>query len=144
MPCRPREFLGARIDLDETYEWGVESLARITAEQEAIAREVAGPGATTADAIAVLNADPANQLHGTGALREWMQRTADEVIAALDGKYFILDPRVRTIKNMITPSTTGGITTMFSSSMCSVWTLAGSMSALASLQTVSLISTQSF
>ena len=104
-----REFLGARIDLDETYEWGVESLARITAEQEAIAREVAGPGATIADAIAVLNADPANQLHGTGALREWMQRTADEAVAALDGKYFTLDPRVRTIEGMIAPSATGGI-----------------------------------
>ncbi len=87
----------------------MESLAAITAEQEALAREVAGPGATTADAIAVLNADPANQLHGTGALREWMQRTADEAIAALDGKYFTLDPRVRTIEGMIAPSATGGI-----------------------------------
>ena len=104
-----REFLGARIDLDETYEWGVESLARITAEQEVIAGEIAGSGATTADAIAVLNADPANQLHGTEALREWMQRTADEAIAALDGKYFTLDPRVRSIEGMIAPSATGGI-----------------------------------
>ena len=104
-----REFLGARIDLDETYEWGVEALARITAEQEAIAGEIAGSGATISDAIAVLNADPANQLHGTEALREWMQRTADEAIAALDGKYFTLDPRVRAIEGMIAPSATGGI-----------------------------------
>ena len=104
-----REFLGARIDLDETYEWGVEALARITAEQEAIAGEIAGSGATISEAIAVLNADPANQLHGTEALREWMQRTADEAIAALDGKYFTLDPRVRAIEGMIAPSATGGI-----------------------------------
>ncbi len=104
-----REFLGARIDLDETYEWGVEALARITAEQEAIAGEIAGSGATISEAIAVLNADPANQLHGTEALREWMQRTADEAIAAIDGKYFTLDPRVRSIEGMIAPSATGGI-----------------------------------
>ena len=104
-----REFLGARIDLDETYEWGVEALARITAEQEAIAGEIAGSGATISEAIAVLNADPANQLSGTEALREWMQRTADEAIAALDGKYFTLDPRVRSIEGMIAPSATGGI-----------------------------------
>ena len=104
-----REFLGAQIDLDETYEWGVDSLARITAEQEAIAGEIAGSGATISEAIAVLNADPANQLHGTEALREWMQRTADEAIAALDGKYFTLDPRVRAIEGMIAPSATGGI-----------------------------------
>ena len=104
-----REFLGARIDLDETYEWGIEALARITAEQEAIAGEIAGSGATISEAIAVLNADPANQLHGTEALREWMQRTADEAIAAIDGKYFTLDPRVRSIEGMIAPSATGGI-----------------------------------
>ena len=104
-----REFLGARIDLDETYEWGVESLARITAEQETLAREIAGPGSTIADAIAKLNSDPTNQLHGTDALREWMQRAADEAIAALDGKYFTLDPRVRTVEGMIAPSATGGI-----------------------------------
>ena len=32
-----RAFLGASIDLDETYEWGIEELARMTTEQEAIA-----------------------------------------------------------------------------------------------------------
>src|SRR5690606_28834541 len=29
-----RRFLGAAVDLDETYEWGLEELARVTAEQE--------------------------------------------------------------------------------------------------------------
>ena len=28
-----RKFLGAKVDLDETYEWGIEELARVTAEQ---------------------------------------------------------------------------------------------------------------
>ncbi|MCI0755724.1 DUF885 family protein, partial [Teichococcus vastitatis] len=32
-----RRFLGATIDLDETYEWGREELARMVAEQTAIA-----------------------------------------------------------------------------------------------------------
>jgi uncharacterized protein (DUF885 family) len=32
-----RVFLGATIDLDETYEWGVAELARVTAEQEELA-----------------------------------------------------------------------------------------------------------
>ncbi len=104
-----RYFLGSRIDLDETYEWGVAALAAITAEQEALAREIAGPQATISDAIKKLNADPANQIHGTDALKAWMQATADEAIAALDGKYFTLDPRVRTIEGMIAPSSTGGI-----------------------------------
>ena len=104
-----REFLGARIDLDETYEWGVEALREVAAEQDALAREIAGPGATAADAIAALNAEPANQIHGTDALRAWMQGVADEAIAALDGTYFDLDPRVRDVQAMIAPSNTGGI-----------------------------------
>lgn len=102
-----REFLGARIDLDETYEWGVESLARITAEQEALAKEICG--GTLAEAIEKLNADPATTIHGTEALKAWLQATADEAIDALDGKYFTLDPRVRTVEGMIAPSATGGI-----------------------------------
>ena len=104
-----RQFLGATIDLDETYAWGVEALAQITAEQAALAREIAGSGATVADAIAKLNADPVHHINGTAALREWMQGIADEAIDTLDGRYFDLDPRVRDVQAMIAPSTTGGI-----------------------------------
>ncbi len=39
-----RTFLGAEVDLDETYAWGLEELARVVAEQEEIARRIAGPG----------------------------------------------------------------------------------------------------
>lgn len=102
-----REFLGARIDLDETYEWGVESLARITAEQEQLAKEICG--GTLAEAIEQLNSDPANVIHGVDALKAWLQTTADEAIEVLDGKYFTLDPRVRRVEGMIAPSATGGI-----------------------------------
>lgn len=104
-----REFLGAAIDLDETYEWGVEALEKITSEQGMTAHEIAGPGASIAEAIEKLNSDPANIIHGTSALREWMQATADEAVAALDGPYFTLDPRVRQVQAMIAPSATGGI-----------------------------------
>src|SRR5699024_8388118 len=32
-----RDFLGAEVDFDETYEWGLEELARIDAEQREVA-----------------------------------------------------------------------------------------------------------
>ncbi|HWD62834.1 MAG TPA: DUF885 family protein, partial [Humibacter sp.] len=51
-----RSFLGATVDLDETYEWGVEELRRMVAEQEAIAREIK-PGASVAEAIEFLDGD---------------------------------------------------------------------------------------
>ncbi|MDO8144361.1 DUF885 domain-containing protein [Isoptericola sp. 178] len=104
-----RAFLGATVDLDETYEWGLAELARIVAEQEAVAREIAGPDATVTDAVAVLDADPERQLHGTDALRTWMQTTADAAIEALAGTHFDIEGPVRTVECRIAPTQTGGI-----------------------------------
>ena len=104
-----RVFLGTTIDLDETYAWGVEELARVTAEQEALAQEIAGPGASVADAVAVLDADPARQIEGTDALRTWMQTKADEAVAELDGVHFDIPEPLRRIEAMIAPTQSGGI-----------------------------------
>jgi len=104
-----RAFLGAHVDLDETYAWGLEELERIVAEQEAVAREIAGPGASVADAIAVLDADPARLLHGTDALQTWMQRTADGAIAALADTHFDIPGPVRRLECLIAPTHSGGI-----------------------------------
>jgi uncharacterized protein (DUF885 family) len=104
-----RQFLGAAVDLDETYAWGLEELDRVVAEQTAVAREIAGPGATVEDAVAALDADPRYQLHGTDALRAWMQETADKAIEDLDGVHFDITGPVRTVECMIAPTQTGGI-----------------------------------
>ena len=104
-----RLFLGATIDLDETYEWGREELARIVAEQEAVAAELYGPGTTPEEAMARLDADPARQLHGTEALREWMQETADHAVATLKDVHFDIPGPVQRIECMIAPTQTGGI-----------------------------------
>ena len=42
--CGRATFLGATVDLEETYQWGLEELARVVAEQEAVAAQIAGPG----------------------------------------------------------------------------------------------------
>ena len=104
-----RYFVGSAVDLDETYAWGLDELARMTTEQEAIAAEIAGPGASVEEAMAKLDADPSRKLHGTDALREWMQTTADEAIAALHGTYFDIPEPIRRIEAMIAPTQTGGI-----------------------------------
>ena len=104
-----QEFVGAAVDLDETYEWGLEELARMAAEQDRIVAEIAGPGATIEDAIRKLETDPARVLVGKPALREWMQATAEEAIAALDGVHFDLAEPLKTIECMIAPTENGGI-----------------------------------
>ena len=102
------DFLGAVIDLDETYEWGIEELARMTAEQEAIANEIK-PGASVEEAIAFLDADPKNKLHGTKALQEWMQETSDRAVEELGKTHFDIPPEIRRLECMIAPTQEGGI-----------------------------------
>jgi len=104
-----RHFLGAVVDLDETYEWGLEELARVTAEQEAVAARLYGPGTSPAEAMARLDADPARMLHGTEALREWMQETSDRAVAELAGTHFDIPEPVRRLECRIAPTQTGGI-----------------------------------
>ncbi|MDQ0371812.1 uncharacterized protein (DUF885 family) [Cellulomonas humilata] len=104
-----RAFLGATVDLEETYQWGLEELARVVAEQEAVAAQIAGPGATVADAVAKLDEDPDRRLDGTAELQAWMQETSDAAIAALDGTHFAIPVPVLTLECRIAPTQNGGI-----------------------------------
>lgn len=103
-----RRFLGATIDLDETYEWGREELARMVAEQTAIAHEIL-PGASVEEAVAHLEADPARKLVGTEALQRWMQETSDRAVAELGASHFDIPEAIRTLECMIAPTQEGGI-----------------------------------
>ncbi len=103
-----RSFLGAAVDLEETYAWGQEELARITADMARTAGRIL-PGAGVREAIDHLDGDPRYQLHGTEALREWMQERADEVITDLADVHFDIPEPVRTIECHIAPTHTGGI-----------------------------------
>ncbi|YAL82563.1 DUF885 domain-containing protein [Dermacoccaceae bacterium W4C1] len=107
-PLYSRGFLGAVVDLEETYAWGQEELARITADMQATAQRIA-PGASVKEATAALDADPRYQLEGTDALQAWMQAKADEAIAELAGTHFDVPDPVRTIECKIAPTTSGGI-----------------------------------
>ncbi len=103
-----RTFLGATIDLDETYEWGKEELARMIAEQSAVAEEIL-PGATVAEAVAFLEQDDSRSLKGTDALREWMQTTSDRAIDELGRTHFDIPDEIRRLECMIAPTQEGGI-----------------------------------
>jgi uncharacterized protein (DUF885 family) len=103
-----RRFLGATIDLDETYEWGIQELASMTAEQESIARQIK-PGASVLEAIEFLDADPARKLHGTDALQRWMQETSDRAVTELGQTQFDIPEEIRRLECMIAPTQEGGI-----------------------------------
>ena len=101
-------FLGKRVDLDETYEWGREELARVVAEQNKVANEIKA-GATIEEAIEVLDNDPARKLHGTDELQKWMQKLSDAAIENLSGTHFDIAEPLRKLECMIAPTQHGGI-----------------------------------
>ena len=103
-----RAFLGAKIDLDATYQWGIEELDRVVAEQTEIANQIK-PGASIEEAVKFLDEDPARKLHGTDALQKWMQNKSDEAIASLSGSHFEIAEKMKTLECMIAPTQSGGI-----------------------------------
>jgi len=103
-----RYFVGAAVDLEETYRWGQDEVARITAQMQEVAEQIS-PGASVKEAIALLDADPKYALDGKEALKAWMQGKADEVITNLADVHFDIPGPVRTIECMIAPTETGGI-----------------------------------
>ncbi len=103
-----RRFLGATVDLDESYEWGIEELARMVSEQESIANEIL-PGASVEEAVAFLEQDPARKLHGTEALQRWMQETSDRAVEELGRTQFDIPQEIRALECMIAPTQEGGI-----------------------------------
>ncbi|HEX3004525.1 MAG TPA: DUF885 domain-containing protein, partial [Angustibacter sp.] len=105
---RSRYFLGATVDLDETYEWGRAELARIEDEMRAVADQIK-PGSTPDEAMQALDDDPGRQLHGTGALQAWMQQLSDAAIQAMAGTHFDIPDPVRRLECCIAPTHEGGI-----------------------------------
>jgi uncharacterized protein (DUF885 family) len=103
-----RAFLGAAVDLDETYAWGVRELDRLIAEQERVAAEIR-PGASVGEAKVILNSDPHRQLKGTDALKAWMQDLSDRAVADLAGVHFEIPDIMKTLECLIAPTDEGGI-----------------------------------
>ena len=102
-------FLGAKVDLDETYAWGFDELARLESEMRAVAAQIVGPGASIHDAVEALDADPARSIQGKEAFRDWMQALGDKAIAELHGTHFDIPEQVRRIEACLAPTSDGGI-----------------------------------
>ena len=105
-----RGFNGIELDLDETYQWGWEEVWRIQSEMAETADRIK-PGASAAEAIAILESDDTRAIEGEDAFREWMQRTQDETMQALLGAHFDIPEPVQEIEAMIAPP--GGALAMY-------------------------------
>jgi uncharacterized protein (DUF885 family) len=103
-----RNFLGASIDLDETYEWGWHELGRIQDQQHRIARGCFGSD----DILAACDAfddDPARRITGAENFRGWMQTLADQAVSDLAGTHFDIPEQIKTIECCLAPTHDGSI-----------------------------------
>lgn len=107
-PIASRYFLGAAVDLEETYEWGIAELARIEQEMQEVAQQIT-PGGSAEDAIKALEADPARKISGTGNLQAWMQELSDRTVAALADTHFDIPDPIKRLECRIAPTEDGGI-----------------------------------
>lgn len=103
-----RVYLGAAIDLDETYEWGLRRLEAIVAEQESIAHRLY-PESSVVEALTRLDEEPRYVVEGTDSLQAWMQELSDRVVDALADTHFEIADPLRNLECRIAPTQTGGI-----------------------------------
>ena len=105
-----RGFNGIELDLEETYQWGWEEVWRIQSEMAETAERIS-PGASAAEAIAILESDDSRAITGEDAFREWMQQTQDDTMQSLLGTHFDIAEPVQQIEAMIAPP--GGALAMY-------------------------------
>jgi len=101
-----REFLGDTIDLEETYNWGLEEVARLRAEMNETAARIV-PGGTLADALSALDSDPTRKIAGADNFRAWMQEKSDAAVEALADIHFDIPEPARRLECMIAPTHDG-------------------------------------
>ena len=97
-----RNFLGASIDLEETYAWGWQEFLSIEAELKQVAERIA-PGAGAAGAAAQLDEQPRYQVQGVDALQAWMQELSDRAVAELGRSHFDIPGPVQKLECRIAP-----------------------------------------
>jgi uncharacterized protein (DUF885 family) len=105
-----RAFLGAPIDLAETYQWGWDELRRIEDRMAAVAERIL-PGEPLPAVVHRLETDPERSIDGVDAFRDWLQALMDRTIAELDGTHFDIPEPVKRVEAMIAPP--GGAAAMY-------------------------------
>jgi len=98
-----RYFTGANLDLRATYEWGVEDLQRINDRMYAAAEKLGLKGKTLAEVADYCENAELHRIEGTDALLQKLKDFTQEAVAALNGKYFDIDPSIAFCDARIAP-----------------------------------------
>ncbi|GGM11420.1 DUF885 domain-containing protein [Nakamurella endophytica] len=97
-----REFLGATVNLEETYRWGWDEFLSLERELTEVAHRITS-GEGPVRAAEVLDADPSYRVEGTDGLAAWMQQLSDQAIDELGRSHFEIPEPIRTLECRIAP-----------------------------------------
>ena len=97
-----RDFLGATVDLEETYHWGWQEFLGLEAELKDVCARIR-PGATPREVSEQLDADAGYQVTGVDGLQRWMQQLSDVAVAELSRTHFDVPEPIRRIDCKISP-----------------------------------------
>jgi uncharacterized protein (DUF885 family) len=92
-----RDFLGAAIDLEETYNWGWKEFLGLEADLKEVCGRIR-PGATPREVSDQLDGDDRYQVTGPDGLQRWMQQLAE-----LGRTHFDVPEPIRTLECKIAP-----------------------------------------
>lgn len=105
---RSRDFLGAKIDLAEAYEWGWAEFFRVESQMKRVADRIK-PGASLAEAASALDADERHKVVGRREFERWLQERSDAAIEQLREVHFdIPDPLMKLECKIAPPGTIVG------------------------------------
>ncbi|TCO48119.1 DUF885 domain-containing protein [Actinocrispum wychmicini] len=119
-----RNYIGARLDLQEAYEWGWAEFFRVEKEMVAVAERIKR-GSTLAEAAAALDADPRYKVSGRREYERWMQRLSDAALAELRGVHFEIPAELMRLDCRIAPD--GGTTGAYYTGPSDDFSRAGTM-----------------
>jgi uncharacterized protein (DUF885 family) len=97
-----RDFLGAAIDLEETYHWGWKEFLGLEAELKEVCGRIR-QGATPREVADQLDNDDRYQVTGTDGLQRWMQQLSDDAVAELGRTHFDVPEPIRKLDCKIAP-----------------------------------------
>jgi uncharacterized protein (DUF885 family) len=97
-----RDFLGATVDLEETYHWGWKEFLGLEAELKEVCARIR-PGATPREVSDQLDNDARYQVSGTDGLQRWMQQLSDEAVDELSRSHFDVPEPIRRLDCKIAP-----------------------------------------
>lgn len=99
-----RYFTGANLNLLETYEWGVQELARINERMKRVAAQILPQAQTLAEVAEYLEHAEGYVIEGEDKLVAKLKDFTEKAIERLDGEIFDIDVRIRQCDARIAPA----------------------------------------